>query len=369
MKIRPNSIRARARFRGVASVVLVIAIAVASAVGVGVGAAEPDSKAGLDIYYVDVMGGAATLLVTPERESILIDTGWPGQNDRDPKRILHVLKDVAGLDHLDHLVITHWHMDHHGGVEGLAKLVDIKNFWDRGLPEDRIEGVDFPEGPELGGRIGEAYRAASKGKRKAVKAGDVLPLRGAIKATVLAASGKVATAPENATANPLCSQAPADKEVDRSDNARSVVLRFRLGKFDFLDCGDLTWNVEKALVCPIDLVGPIDLYQVTHHGLSISNNPILLQTIRPIVTIMNNGPRKGGEAGTVQRLKTIPSIQAAYQLHRNAKTTDAENTDSALIVNTDEEGGRFLHVAVSPDGARFRVRFGADGPDREFESQ
>jgi len=331
------------------------------------GAVEPAPKRGLDIYYIDVMGGAATLLVTPERESILIDTGWPGEKDRDPKRILHVLKDVAGLDHLDHLVITHWHMDHHGGVEGLAKRVEIKNFWDRGLPEDGIEGVDFPEG-KGDDPLGVAYRAASKGKRKALKAGDALPLRGDVKAIVLAASGRVMAAPENAPANPLCAEAPTDQEVDNSDNARSVVLRFQSGKFDFLDCGDLTWNVEKALVCPHDLIGPIDLYQVTHHGLSISNNPILLKTIQPIVTVMNNGPRKGGSAGTVERLRSIPSIQAAYQIHRNAKTGDADNTDPSLIVNADEQGGKFLHVAVSPDGSSFRVQFGADGPERTFKS-
>ncbi|MDR3621939.1 MAG: MBL fold metallo-hydrolase [Paludisphaera borealis] len=352
-------------FRAARPALLAVAVAFGCAPA---GAVEPAEKGGLDIYYIDVMGGAATLLVTPERESILIDTGWPGEDDRDPKRILHVLKEVAGLDHLDHLVTTHWHMDHFGGVEGLARRVEIKNFWDRGLPEDKIEGLDFPDGPKADDPLGVAYRAASKGKRKTVKAGDALPLRGDVKAIVLAASGRVAPAPENAPSNPLCAEAPADQEVDPSDNARSVVVRFRLGKFDFLDCGDLTWNVEKALVCPHDLIGSIDLYQVTHHGLSISNNPILLKTIQPIVAVMNNGPRKGGSAGTVERLKTIPSIQAAYQLHRNAETRAADNTDPSLIVNTDEQGGKFLHVAVSPDGSRFRVQFGVDGPERTFES-
>jgi hypothetical protein len=84
---------------------------------------------------------------------------------------------------------------------------------------------------------------------------------------------------------------------------------------------------------------------------------------------MNNGPTKGGSAETVHRLKALPSVLAAYQLHRNAKTGDDDNTDPSLIVNADQEGGKFLHVAVSPDGATFRVRFGTDGPERTFESQ
>ena len=99
---------------------------------------------GLDLYFIDVMGGAATLIVTPERESVLIDSGWPGFDDRDPRRIVHALKDVSGCDHLDHLVTTHWHIDHFGGVAGLAKQVEIKHFWDRGLPEDSDAGNDFP---------------------------------------------------------------------------------------------------------------------------------------------------------------------------------------------------------------------------------
>ncbi len=331
--------------------------------------AEPSPARGLDIYFIDVMGGAATLLVTPEKESILIDTGWPGEADRDPKRIMHVLKDVAGCEHLDHLVTTHWHMDHFGGVEGLAKRVEIKQFWDRGLPEDGTSGLDFPDGPKTDDPLGVAYRAASKGKRKTLKAGDALPLRGDVSALVLAASGKVAPTPENAPANPLCESAPADLPVDPSDNARSIVLRFRAGNFDFLDCGDLTWNVEKAMVCPNDLVGKIDLFQVTHHGLDISNHPILLQTVEPIVTIMNNGPRKGGSADTVKRLRTIPSIQAAYQLHRNAETGDDDNTDPSLIANHDDQGGRYIHVSIAPDGSTFRVRMGADGPERSFDSR
>ena len=88
--------------------------------------AQPATGRPLEIYFIDVEGGAATLLVTPERESILIDSGWPGLDDRDPKRIVHVLKDLAGCDQLDHLVTTHWHTDHYGGVAGLARMVRIE---------------------------------------------------------------------------------------------------------------------------------------------------------------------------------------------------------------------------------------------------
>src|SRR3954453_22954105 len=147
------------------------------------GADDPRSSArGLDLYFIDVMGGAATLVVTPERESILIDSGWPGLEDRDPKRIEHVVKEVAGLDHLDHLVTTHWHQDHYGGVEGLSRRVRIDHYWDRGLPDPQAPDGDranYPDGPRPDDPLGIAYRRASQGKRRALKPGEFLPLRGA----------------------------------------------------------------------------------------------------------------------------------------------------------------------------------------------
>ncbi len=348
------------------------------AIGVGwTGLARAQSSAsppGLEIDFIDVMGGAATLVVTPERESILIDSGWPGQGDRDPTRIAHVLKDLAGCDHLDHLVTTHWHRDHFGGVGGLAKRVRIDHFWDRGLPEDGDARLDFPDGPKPDDPLGKAYRDASQGKRKTLRAGDSLPLK-SVRGLVLASGGQViepGRRDENLRAlpaNPSCADVPADQPVDPSDNARSLVVLFTLGKFQFFDAGDLTWNVEKKLVCPIDLVGKVNLYQVTHHGMDISNHPTLLKTIAPTVAIMNNGPRKGGAPATVKRLRSVASIEAAYQLHRNVATTAEENTEPSLIANPDQSGGRIIRVLVDPDGSRFTVQLGEDGPKRRFETR
>lgn len=336
------------------------------------GADAPAPQAGMRVYFIDVMGGAATLIVTPERESLLMDSGWPKLEDRDPKRIEHVLKDLEGLDHLDHLLTTHWHVDHYGGVEGLSKRIRIDHYWDRGLPDlDAPDGdkAAFPDGPKRDDPLGVAYRKASEGKRKALRAGDRLPLKGKIEALVLASGGEVWEGESAKGPNPLCATAPPDLPADPSDNARSLTVRFRLGAFAFLDCGDLTWNVEKKLVCPTDRIGRIDLFQVTHHGMSISNHPTLVQTIQPTVAIMNNGPRKGGDAKTVQLLRTLPSLQALYQLHKNAATGTSENVSPEFIANADPAGGQFIRVAVAPDGSSFAVRIGADGPERVFKSR
>lgn len=343
-----------------------------------VAAAEPKGR--MEIVWIDVDGGAATLIVTPERESILIDTGWPGFDDRDPKRIERAVREVCKLDHIDHLVTTHWHRDHFGGVEGLAKRVRIDHYWDRGLPDldsPDHDAKNYPDGPGRNDRLGIAYRKASEGKRKALKAGDRLPLKGDVRAIVLASGGETITVERRrgselkstaGEANPRCSEDVPDQPVDRSDNARSVVLLFELGDFTFLDCGDLTWNVEKKLVCPVDLIGRVDLYQVTHHGLDQSNNPLLIKTIEPTVAVMNNGPRKGGSASTVATLRSIPSIKMFCQLHRNVLTSDSDNVSPELIVNKDAKGGGYARASVEPDGSSFSVQFEGGSP-RSFGSK
>ncbi len=208
---------------------VVLLVAIVSGLAGPVAADQPGRDRALDIYFVDVLGGAATVLVTGEGESILVDSGWPGFDDRDPKRIVHVIKDLAVRGHLDHLVTTHWHRDHFGGVAGLARLIRIDHFWDRGLPEDRDSSLDFPDGPGDQDPLGVAYRKASAGKRKALRPGETLPVSG-LKAVVLAAGGKVIDRPvarpsqdgsDSNRPNSLCGQAPPDQPADLSDNAQS----------------------------------------------------------------------------------------------------------------------------------------------------
>ena len=238
-------------------------------------------------------------------------------------------------------------------------------------PRTTIRSLDFPDGPKPNDPLGIAYREASKGKRTPLKPGDPIKLQRQPEGHwSWPPGGKVVARP---AAGPCrtrtATSCAADLPVDPSDNARSLAIHFRFGKFDFLDCGDLTWNVEKALVCPRDTIGPIDLYQVTHHGMDISNNPILVRTIQPTVAIMNNGPARGDRRRPSSCCGRSPRSRRPTSSIATPRPRPRRTPSAALIANTDPAGGQFIHVSVEPDGSRFTVQIGTDGPKREFVSK
>ena len=328
---------------------LILLIMLIAAVSVWPAKQKNQPRRTLDIYYVDVEGGAATLIVTPARESILVDAGWPGFEGRDARRIQQAMQ-VAGINAIDHLIATHYHTDHYGGIPELAKLIPVKHFYDHGPMSSLAEDKNFPQ-------MYAAYRQAAKNQTRTLKPGDTIRLRRApgtppIKLLCIAAHGEVIGNGQKRS-NPECSSA-VPKPEDTSDNARSVAFILSYGGFDFLDCGDLTWNVEHRLVCPTNRIGEVDLYQVTHHGMNTSNNPVLLRSVRPTVAIMNNGPRKGGHPDTVKWLQELPSLKALYQVHRNIATEAAQNTPEKFIANIEAQPDAAHMITVSVD-ARSRT--------------
>jgi competence protein ComEC len=315
----------------------------------------------LDIYHVDVEGGAATLIVSPGRESLLVDAGWPGNGGRDVGRIQAAMK-AAGITRIDHFITTHYHTDHVGGLPALMAAVPIGMFHDHGT-------MDAPYAKDYASSY-EAYVAAVK-TRATVTPRSKLELRGAtagmpVTLAFVAAHGEVAGG--GGKPNSVCASAPA-KADDPSDNARSVTFVLSYGAFEFFDAGDLTWNTEAKLVCPNVTVPPVDVYQVTHHGLDTSNNPVLLKALAPTVAIMNNGPKKGGSPDTVRELKALPSVKALYQLHRNVATGPDDNTSPDLIANLEEtpDAGHMVSVHVKPDGS-YEVVNHRTGQKRTFAS-
>lgn len=299
----------------------------------------------LDIYWIDVEGGAATLIVAPSGESLLVDTGFPGNEDRDAKRI-QAAAVAAGLSRIDNLVITHFHVDHVGGLAALSKAMPIRKIWDHG------ESIEASQ--QKGATLWQDYLKVAEGKRTVVKPGNKIPLAG-VDITVVSANGEVIPDPINkGFANKLCDGAES-KPTDNTENARSTGFLLTYGKFSFLDVGDLTWDREMMLACPINKMGEVSLLQATHHGFSNgqSGAPALVWSLKPQVVVVNNGARKGFSNGGYEVIAKIPGIEGIWQGHKGAANDAAHNTAEDMIANLEEgaaDTGQWIKASVSSDG-------------------
>ncbi len=316
----------------------------------------------LEIYWIDVEGGAATLVVTPAGESLLVDTGWRRPDRRDPKRIQAAAAE-AGVKKLDYLMITHFHADHHGGLAEVAAMLPVGKFIDHG---DRVETR-----PGADAEVYENYLKLSSGRRLSLKPGQKIPLKG-VDVTVVASNGEVLGKPINGGgANAKLCESPALKNPDPSENARSIGILLSMGKFQFLDLGDLTWNKESEMACPENKVGKIDLYQVTHHGMDMSGAPQHIWAIQPQVAVMNNGPLKGGTPGFFEVLRRSPGIEDIWQVHLALKADKEHNTADNQIANTEPEDqckGHYLKAEVESNG-RYTITNSRNGFKKTYTAR
>ena len=306
----------------------------------------PPSSGALQVYFIDVEGGQATLFVTPDRRSLLVDTGWPGHGGRDAARIQEAMR-LAGIQRLDDVLITHYHDDHVGGAPALAKKVSIGMFLDHGPNRE-----DFP--PEKMGPL-NAYNGlvAKKYPHQVLRVGDRIP--GFPEMTVISSDGNVLAAPLGGAgaANPACPAVP--EQADQTENARSLGFALQWGQARILDLGDLTRDKEQALECPMDRVGTVNLLVVSHHGWSQSSSPELLRAIRPLVAVMDNGQVKGGSTPVFETLKDLPNPPVLYQLHHSneAGPLNAPEAQIANLQGTAQgpDPGYLLRATVTPSGA------------------
>jgi len=296
----------------------------------------------LTIYSIDVEGGQATLFVAPGGESLLVDTGWTGNNHRDAERIAAAAKN-AGVKKIDYLVITHYHADHVGGVYQLAEKMPIVNFVDHGPQTETGKPAEI--------LFNEYAAIRAKGNHIEVKPGDALPLKN-LDVKILSANGEVLAAalPGAGEPNPACANfdRPA---ADKTENSRSLGMLITFGDFRMLDMGDLTAEHEYDLVCPNDRVGPVDLFLVSHHGTASSNSLPFVRAIAPRVAVMNNGPHKGGSPAVWQTVRDTRSLIDLWQLHYALDTDKAHNSPDTFIANLDANcEGKWIKITAEKDG-------------------
>jgi len=292
---------------------------------------QAQTRAGktLEIYVIDVEGGNATLLVSPQGESLLIDTGNTGAAaPRDADRIIAATSD-AKLQQIDHLVTTHWHGDHFGGMAELAKRISIREFIDHGANAQPAAATDA--------FLKDTYpQLYSKAKHTVAKPGDKIAISG-LDALVVTSAGEIIKSPLPGAGkpNPYCAEFKPGQ--NNAEDPQSVGIHITFGKFRTLHLGDLTMNKEFQLMCPNNLLGTVDVLLGLHHGQSTSNSEVLVHAIRPRVAIMNNGIRKGGEPVVMKTINTSPGLENLWQLHFSQLSGQEYTVPGMFIANIVDE--------------------------------
>jgi len=291
----------------------------------------------LDIYVIDVEGGNATLFVSSSGESLLIDTGNAGAAAaRDAGRIIEAMKD-AKLQQIDHLITTHWHGDHFGGMAELASKVSVREFIDHGpnvQPGAAADEFLMKTYPQL----------YAKGKHTVAKPGDKIGIAGLDVRVVTSAGETIKTAlPGGGASNPYCADFKAGD--NNAEDPQSVGVRVTYGRFRTLHLGDLTKNKEFELMCPTNRIGTIDVLLGLHHGQATSNSEVLVHAVRPRVAIMNNGTRKGGEPDVMKTVHLSPGLEDLWQIHFSQLSGQEYTVPGMFIANIIDEPLAAIPVA------------------------
>jgi len=304
-------------------------------------AAQTRSVKTLDIYVVDVEGGNATLLVSPSGESVLIDSGNAGAGAvRDAERVMAAVKD-ARLVQIDHLITTHWHGDHFGGMAELAARVPIRDFIDH--------GPNVQPGAAADEFVQKTYPALyAKGKHTLARPGMKIPVAGLDVLVVTSAGETIKVAlPGAGKPNPYCASFKPGE--NNAEDPMSVGIQVTLGKFRAIHLGDLTKNKEFELMCPNNRIGTVDVLLGLHHGVDTSNSEVLVHALHPRVAIMNNGTRKGGQPEVMKTLHSSPNLEDVWQMHFSQLSGQEYTVPGMFIANLFDEP--LTAMAVAPIAA------------------
>jgi len=339
-----------------ANLVLLVALALALTALTALVAAQR-AKA-LRIYVIDVEGGNAQLWVSPAGESVVIDTGnGPGPAAvRDADRIMAAVRD-AGVTQIDHLITTHFHGDHVGGLTELATRIPIKDFIDH--------GPNVQPNPQMDEYLRQYAEVYAKAKHTVPKTGDRIPVNG-LDWRIVSVTGRplktpIPGAPGAGRPNPYCGRfvrhdvnPVSGGPLGNTEDEQSVASLVTFERFRVLYLGDFDWNQEFELMCPTNPIGTVDLFIASRHGQPSSNSELLVHAVRPRAIVVNNGPRKGGQPSAMNVLLTAPRLEDLWQIHFAFLGGQEYASPGLFIANTEDTA---VPIAPVPAPAR-----GSQGP-------
>jgi beta-lactamase superfamily II metal-dependent hydrolase len=323
-------------------------------------AAEPTLK----MVPLDLEGDGGTLYVTPEGQSLLIDAGSPAELSGGVKNGLDGAKDGVdriiataqslGVKKIDYLLITHYHADHVGGVAELLARFPVGTIIDHGPNRQIVPDATGHNAGKVQSTViyYAKYLEAIKGHEHVVaKAGDVFHF-GSLTDTIVIADGKPIADPLPGAGEPgtLCDTGPmaADGGIE---NAMSVGSLLSFGKVKIAAFGDLTWDREHDLVCPVNKIGHVAILLLDNHGIDVSNNPAFVAALKPDLALMGNGPTHGGMPASVKTVAASPGLQGFWKLHASMVNPNLDG-DPNYIANlgASPSHGYALMLDIARDG-------------------
>jgi beta-lactamase superfamily II metal-dependent hydrolase len=306
------------------------------AVFTAVATAQNKTAKTLDIYVIDVEGGNAVLFVTPMGESVLIDTGNTGTGAaRDAGRIADAAKD-AGLKRIDHLIITHYHGDHIGGLSELAKRIPIQDFFDHGM--------NIQPNPAVDTMLKNYADLYAKAKHTVVKPGDKIPVAG-LDWRIVSAAGDVIRTPlpgAGSKSNRYCANYKLT-DAAKTEDDQSVGSVITFGKFRTVHLGDLTLNRQFELMCPANRIGTVDLLLAARHG--NVNGDFFVMPLHPRAVITNNGTRKGAPPDAMKVFFGSPGVQDVWQAHFSLLGGQEYTVPGMFIANDFDQSQTAMPIA------------------------
>jgi len=243
----------------------------------------------------------------------------------------------AGIQQIDHLITTHWHGDHFGGLAELASHIPIREFIDH--------GPNVQPGAAADEFLSKTYpQLYAKSKNTVAKPGDKIALSG-VDVRVVTSAGEVIKMPLSGGGgpNPYCANFKAGE--NNAEDPQSVGIHVTFGKFRTVHLGDLTKNKEFELMCPNNRIGTVDVLLGLHHGQASSNSEVLVHALRPRVAIMNNGTRKGGEPEVMKTVYSSPGLENLWQLHFSLLSGQEYTMPGMFIANIVDEQQSSMPVA------------------------
>jgi beta-lactamase superfamily II metal-dependent hydrolase len=293
-----------------------------SAVAVGLCtllALAPHCRAGLEIHIIDVAQGDCTLIVSPTGGTFLFDAGTNGKGNT----VVYPYMQSLGLDALDYIGASHYHMDHIGGIDDVVDNIGI----------DSVRVAVLDRGWSYTTQTYQDYASTVAAKRTTITDGQVIDLGGGVSITCLGVNGNGELSP------------PFEDSYDENDLCVSLLVEY--GDFDFFVAGDLSgvnssyYNDIESSIAPE--AGDVDIYRVDHHGSSSNSNTTLVSTLSPEVSIISVGNNSYGHPTQTVINRLISYDSYIYQTELGDGGTippgDGEVVNGHIVIEVD--GGQY----------------------------